>query len=441
VFLDWCAIYQKDPELFDERETPEAKPAGAERAAFVEALAAGTSFYGGKEYEESRTPEQKAAFRRALHETMDVWYAHQMIVALFVTQLPHGYTGRTYEGRGWTFFERSSAELIKPSRAYVVEAGKLRGDGRSLWAMAIDSSAADADEGRRMPLAPQAFAEQLQHKQFTNNADAGAVAELYRKTATQVLGGTTKLELNYVPMRGGDGARLAQALSLCSRIEELAWCFVEMRAVEVGAMLAAPVPSLQKLYLNENALGEAGGVALAQALGKRATPQLQELHLAENALGEAGGVALAEALGKGATPLLQELYLDVNALGEAGGVALAKALGKGATPLLQELGLSKNALGEAGGVALAEALGKGATPQLQKLVLDHNLLGKRGAAALAAAISTKDALPNLKSLNVERTRLTAAGRKLLDEAASEYGGRLEIVDAQGGAFSGCCVVL
>ena len=265
VFIDWCAIYQKDPELFDERETPEAKPLGAERAAFVEALAAGTAFYGGKEYEESRTPEQKAAFRRALHETMDVWYAHQMIVTLFVTQLPYGYTGRTYENRGWTFFERSSSELIKPSAAYVVEAGRFLSDGRFLWAMAIDSSADDVHKGRRVPLAPQAFAEQLQHKQFTNNADAGAVAELYRKTATQVLGGTTKLELADVPMRAGDGARLAQALALCSKIEELSWCYVEMPAVEVGAMLAAPVPSLQTIRLQKNALGEAGGVAVTAA--------------------------------------------------------------------------------------------------------------------------------------------------------------------------------
>ena len=29
VFLDWCSIYQKDPALFDARETPEAKPEGA----------------------------------------------------------------------------------------------------------------------------------------------------------------------------------------------------------------------------------------------------------------------------------------------------------------------------------------------------------------------------------------------------------------------------
>ena len=84
-----------------------------------------------------------------------------MIVTVFVTKLPSGFAGRTYEQRGWTFFERSSAELIKPARPYVVEAGKPLGEGRFLWAMVIDSSATEALEGRRPPLAPAAFAEQL----------------------------------------------------------------------------------------------------------------------------------------------------------------------------------------------------------------------------------------------------------------------------------------
>jgi Ran GTPase-activating protein (RanGAP) involved in mRNA processing and transport len=167
------------------------------------------------------------------------------------------------------------------------------------------------------------------------------------------------------------------------------------------------------------------------------------LDLDKNALGEKGGMALAEALGKGATPQLQELYLGENALGEKGGVALAEALGKGAMLQLQTLDLAKNKLGEVGCVALAEALGKRATPQLQKLILDDNPLGQRGAVALAAAISTTGALELLEALDVERTRLTAAGRRLLDWVASEYlSGRLEIVHAQGKAChsGGCCVV-
>ena len=43
---DWASIHQKDPRLFDLSETPEAKPEGEERDAFVAALKEGRSFYG-----------------------------------------------------------------------------------------------------------------------------------------------------------------------------------------------------------------------------------------------------------------------------------------------------------------------------------------------------------------------------------------------------------
>jgi hypothetical protein len=46
----------------------------------------------------SRTTEQYASFRRALTGTMDLWYAHQGIIVLFVTQLPEGSEGvRAYD--------------------------------------------------------------------------------------------------------------------------------------------------------------------------------------------------------------------------------------------------------------------------------------------------------------------------------------------------------
>ena len=72
VFLDWASVYQKDPSLFDPNETPDAKPA-EERKAFVQALAEKTKFFGGSRYEESRSPEEKAAFVRALHTTVRCW--------------------------------------------------------------------------------------------------------------------------------------------------------------------------------------------------------------------------------------------------------------------------------------------------------------------------------------------------------------------------------
>ena len=72
---DWGVLYQKDPLLFDPGETPEAKLEGPERDAFISDLEAGRRFYGGAAYEASRSEEEKAGFRSALHETMDLWCA------------------------------------------------------------------------------------------------------------------------------------------------------------------------------------------------------------------------------------------------------------------------------------------------------------------------------------------------------------------------------
>ena len=76
VFWDWGSIYQKDPRLFDPKETPEAQPE-AERAAFISDLKAGRRAYGGAAYDASRSEAEYAAFKRGLHDTMDVWCAAQ----------------------------------------------------------------------------------------------------------------------------------------------------------------------------------------------------------------------------------------------------------------------------------------------------------------------------------------------------------------------------
>ena len=59
VFWDWCSIFQKDPSLFDAAEV------------YTDTYSPG--IFGGAAYENSRTPEQKAAFKFALDDTMDLW--------------------------------------------------------------------------------------------------------------------------------------------------------------------------------------------------------------------------------------------------------------------------------------------------------------------------------------------------------------------------------
>ena len=60
VFWDWCSIFQKDPTLFDENEVYREDGHVPE-------------YFGGKDYDQSRTAEQKLAFKDALDNTMDLW--------------------------------------------------------------------------------------------------------------------------------------------------------------------------------------------------------------------------------------------------------------------------------------------------------------------------------------------------------------------------------
>ena len=102
IFLDFSSIWQKDALLFDERETPDAQPTQAEKQAFTEGLAAGTKFFGGKEYENSRSAAMVESFRRALG-SMDLLYSHQESVVWRMTRLLKGLEGTVvpYQERGW----------------------------------------------------------------------------------------------------------------------------------------------------------------------------------------------------------------------------------------------------------------------------------------------------------------------------------------------------
>ena len=236
------------------------------------------------------------------------------------------------------------------------------GAGRYLWSMAIDSSASDANQGRRPPLAPAAFREQLRSRKFTNNADGEAVANLFEKTAGVLRGTrscTSTTSQCWRGMASGSRRRWPCASRSSSRG---ALCHGGGRG---GGHAVASAADAGEAVPAGGVLGRVGGVvAVGEALKSGKVPQLR-LFLANNALGESGGVAVGEALKGGKVPRLRELYLGNNALGESGGVAVGEALKSGKVPQLQELYLGNNALGESGRVAVGGALKSGKVPQLQ----------------------------------------------------------------------------
>ena len=254
----------------------EAVRAAADFGLFVD-LASMCQKEGG-----ARTPAEDALFRHALG-SLDVVYAHARTASFLSTRLPEGAgVGRGYDDRGWTCFERAEGELIKPdSRCidiglFTVDKAFERADTaggqegvriggapcaeRTVEELARQGSY-DGGAGNRgllgdlvgarrgAPLSPEAFGEVLGTKTFTNDADAGGVLELYRKTATALLGSARKLKYEKLEWGAADYAHLGGALRYCGALESLALENMGLGDADAAAVLAGEPPALKELVL------------------------------------------------------------------------------------------------------------------------------------------------------------------------------------------------
>lgn len=251
-----------------------------------------------------RTEIQEKAFQRGLSTTMDLWYGHKLTTVYMVTELPSGYDNlRSYDMRGWTFFERCSAELIKDSRMA----------GYNGWEMCLVLG--KESTGRRTPLTPSAFAEQLAPKQFTNNADHTSVTLLFEKTATSILSQVEHLSFCAMPMPAGAGPQLGNTLNMCKGLSKLHVCSNDLADDEAAQLCdyleSGSLPALKQLYFTSNNLGDNALQALAQAISRGAMPALTRLWLNDNHEYTSQGLtAIAEVLARGYLPLLQDVELE-----------------------------------------------------------------------------------------------------------------------------------
>ena len=119
----WASLYQKDPAAWTPAcSKPDEELTTQERAE-------------KERYEATRTQAEKESFGMALHETMDLWYAHQGTTVLLLTKLPAGSSRRVgYDDSGWTTYERCAAEQIKKFYMSEVE-----------WKLVIDLGAAEGE--------------------------------------------------------------------------------------------------------------------------------------------------------------------------------------------------------------------------------------------------------------------------------------------------------
>jgi Ran GTPase-activating protein 1 len=228
--------------------------------------------------------------------------------------------------------------------------------------------------------------------------------------------------------------------------------------------LSAHTP-LRFLYLNNNGMGPAAGVLLADALttlaGKKEAarkegkdvPDLELVICGRNRLenGSMAAWAKAYAANKGVKTIkmtqngirqegithllthgiahlshLETLDLQDNTFTAMGGAALSKVIRNWSS--LRELGVGDCLLSGRGGIALATALQKGTNPHLEVLRLQFNDINAKGLAGLATAAPK---LPALRRVEINGNKFDEEDpsieklRDVLDARKEESGERAD----------------
>lgn len=251
-----------------------------------------------------RTSAERAAFSHAIN-CMQLWYAHQKLFAVLLTELPDGCTAPPYDARGWPTVERAWTMLAKPNNM-------------SCWPMVYEVGRSSGEATRTAPMHPDRLDRLLESKRFTSaKADRPLVSRLYRETCTLVLGEATKLSFGESGWSDYDIVSFSEVLPLSMRCQKLnlgrnACGDTGASALAWAADCGAALRLLTVLALNDNAIGELGCEAIAEAALRGAFPQLRHLFLMNNRIGSQGTSALARALHAGALPELLELHLHGN---------------------------------------------------------------------------------------------------------------------------------
>lgn len=139
------------------------------------------------------------------------------------------------------------------------------------------------------------------------------------------------------------------------------------------------------LRLNNNEMGDAGAMAIAECLEKK--NNIIELYLYKNNIEQLGAKAISSQVKN-----LKKLILSENDLKNEGCKHVAKALED--NPPIKTLLLNENDIHDDGAVALAEALEK--NTNLLILSVDHNHLMNKGGSALADALLKNSTLTTLR---------------------------------------------
>jgi len=193
--------------------------------------------------------------------------------------------------------------MVKDETA-LIDLSALRGDEKS-----VDDLRENGKAGRSPPIAPDAFRDQLEtgvedgRIKFTNRGDVDLVAGIYERAFIDEMTAATALYYSSLGWSAAEMVTLSSAISY--------------------AHTSGALPQLEKLFLNDNQIGDAGVKSLAESCAGGGMASLTKLNLARNKIGDAGVKALADACAGGALSQLTTSDLDGN---PASGTAVNAAL-------------------------------------------------------------------------------------------------------------------
>jgi len=169
--------------------------------------------------------------------------------------------------------------------------------------------------------------------------------------------------------------------------------------------------TIETLYLGGNMLSNRGATQIGMWLSIMKPKNLVHLDLRFNEIGPEGTGALCRGLE--ANPTVLRLYLEGNKLGDAGATHVANLLKADDCPLVH-LFLGANQIGPEGAAQLADALPTNKT--LTKLYLEGNSIREEGADAFVKALTCCQTQTALKYLFCDNNDIGKEGSQRLAKA-------------------------
>lgn len=195
--------------------------------------------------------------------------------------------------------------------------------------------------------------------------------------------------------------------------------------------LILPYTSLEAIDFSHNSLCADSAVALSTGVARSLT--LRSLNVSFNRLRPRGVVAIASALGVGA-PKLNYLELEWTGAGGVGAVSLAHHLLHRKQPL-HRLGLSSNQVNVVGTTALGQALASGLA--LITLGLSNNPIGDAGLQAIASSFTAR--VSGLARLEVSNCLIREEGACFLARCLASKNCCISAIDCAGNKIGGHAV--